>query len=200
MYLFFDVETTGLNPHIDRVAQLAFLLCDNHHAEILRFSKYIKPDGWEIKDEQWYLDNGYTIAEAFKKGGFFTENNMSTQQCKLKGIPIYDALRVFQDALKQCEFKIAHNMAFDNRFILKEQERLNIVQELFRFKKGYCTMLKSTNYCKIPNKWNSGYKWPKLSELHNKLFNKDFDGAHDAFYDVKAMAKCFFELRERKIL
>ena len=34
-------------------------------------------------------------------------------------------------------------------------------------------MQSSTNYCKLPGPY--GYKWPKLSELHIKLFWVDFE-------------------------
>lgn len=54
-------------------------------------------------------------------------------------------------------------------------------------------MQNSTNYCRIPG--NYGYKWPTLSELHKKLFGRDFLNAHDAFADIDATEKCFWEMR-----
>ncbi|MHA7056780.1 hypothetical protein ACWGOQ_0006140 [Aquimarina sp. M1] len=59
--------------------------------------------------------------------------------------------------------------------------------------KKLCTMLTSTNYCKISG--NYGYKWPTLSELHIKLFGEDFEGAHDASADIMATEKCFWEMK-----
>ena len=56
----------------------------------------------------------------------------------------------------------------------------------------------SEKFCKIPGKY--GYKWPTLSELHLKLFDFDFEGAHDALLDVKACAKCLFELERKKVV
>lgn len=58
-----------------------------------------------------------------------------------------------------------------------------------------CTMNESTDLCKIPGPY--GYKWPKLEELHKHLFGKTFDNAHDALADVRATARCLFELRRR---
>jgi len=55
-------------------------------------------------------------------------------------------------------------------------------------------MESSTNYCAIQGPY--GYKWPKLSELHYKLFRTGFDEAHDAAVDIKATAKCFWELKK----
>ena len=40
-----------------------------------------------------------------------------------------------------------------------------------------------------------GYKWPKLSELHIRLFGEDFDEAHDAAMDINATEKCFWKIR-----
>ena len=60
------------------------------------------------------------------------------------------------------------------------------------------TMLASVDFCKIPGKF--GFKWPKLMELHQKLFGCDFDNAHDSSADIAATEKCFWELKKRGIL
>jgi len=44
------------------------------------------------------------------------------------------------------------------------------------------------------------YKWPKLMELHTKLFSVGFEEAHDAIADIRATAKCFFELQRLGII
>ncbi len=54
-------------------------------------------------------------------------------------------------------------------------------------------MERTTNFCAIDGPY--GYKWPKLSELHFKLFNTGFEEAHNAAVDIKATAKCFWELK-----
>jgi hypothetical protein len=54
-------------------------------------------------------------------------------------------------------------------------------------------MERSTGFCGIPG--SSGYKWPELSELHQKLFQTGFDEAHDAAVDIEITAKCFWELK-----
>ncbi len=58
----------------------------------------------------------------------------------------------------------------------------------------YCTMKATANFCRIP-RYNGGYKWPSLEELHRKLFGRPHTASHDARADVVACAKCFFELR-----
>jgi hypothetical protein len=55
-------------------------------------------------------------------------------------------------------------------------------------------MEKTTNFCAIQGPY--GYKWPKLSELYFKLFQSNFEEAHNAAADIKATAKCFWELKK----
>ena len=63
-----------------------------------------------------------------------------------------------------------------------------------------CTGELSTDICKMdfPNKTNSylgnkktkKYKMPKLCELYKYFYNKDFENAHSADWDVKALLEC----------
>jgi DNA polymerase III epsilon subunit-like protein len=61
-----------------------------------------------------------------------------------------------------------------------------------------CTMFSSTAHCAIQG--SRGNKWPKLEELHQKLFGEGFEGAHDALVDVQACARCFFELKRLGVI
>ena len=56
-------------------------------------------------------------------------------------------------------------------------------------------MMSNVEFVGAINKWGKPGKWPKLEELHIKLFGCNFEGAHDALDDVRATAKCFFELK-----
>ena len=197
-FLIFDTETNGFPPKA-RMTQLAFMLVDEYGNELKTYETLIKPDGWVIPGKQYWLDKGYSEEQAIKKGGFFDDNNMSTERCEAKGIPVFEALRQFQDHLKLAHVKVAHNIAFDNKILTKEIDLAGITPELFRFKKGLCTMASTTNLLKLPGKYNS-YKWPKLEELHRYLFNEDFEDAHDALADVRATKRCLIELIKRGIL
>ena len=59
-------------------------------------------------------------------------------------------------------------------------------------------MEQTTNYCAISGTY--GFKWPKLSELHYKLFNSSFSEAHDASIDIDITYKCFNELVKKQII
>ena len=66
---------------------------------------------------------------------------------------------------------------------------------------SFCTMKdkKIVKFCGLKNKANKP-KWPKLIELYEILFKKQFDNAHDAYADISATRDCFFELVKREIV
>ncbi len=185
MYLFFDTETTGLPikwkaPVSDlnnwpRLVQLAWILSDseNHRLETGNF--IVRPDGFSIPDD------------AARVHGITTERAMS------EGVVLKELLEKFNQLIDRTDFIVAHNIAFDEKIIGAEYLRMDITTD-FEKKPKLCTMKASTDYCQIPGPY--GYKWPKLSELHIKLFGKDFEGAHDAFADIDATEVCFWKLRE----
>ena len=55
-------------------------------------------------------------------------------------------------------------------------------------------MLNTKNLLKIPMKYSSNFKSPKLIELYQYLFKEEFDEQHNALADVNACAKCYFKL------
>ncbi|MCK5474948.1 MAG: 3'-5' exonuclease [Candidatus Pacebacteria bacterium] len=189
MYLFFDTETTGLPKKWDapvsdlenwpRLVQIAWLYFDENGNEISNKSEIIKPEGFTIPEEASNV------------------HGISTKSAMEKGIDLKEVLKEFSNIMGKTKFLIAHNMSFDEKIIDAEFIRKGIGKSLFSPEK-ICTKEASTQYCEIPG--NYGYKWPSLSELHIKLFGSDFDDAHDALVDVKACAKCFFELKKRGVI
>ena len=98
--------------------------------------------------------------------------------------------------LSNVDYIVGHNVLFDKHVV---------EAEMYRIKKDYahtwpkelCTMKSTINFCKLPGLFNKGYRFPKLQELHYKLFGTNFSGAHDAFNDIKATVKCFWELKTK---
>lgn len=202
MYLFFDTETTGLPknwkaPVTDtdnwpRVTQLAWQVYDQDGNLLSERCELIKPEGWTIPTVEELAASGS------KNPHFFEENNMSTERCEREGVPLSEILRDFVEQVDGADYLVAHNMAFDEKVIGCEMVRMN-----YSFKKEpkkLCTMNESTNFCKMPPFRFGTYKWPTLLELHKKLFDEEFDGAHDALADVSACARSFFELKKRNII
>ena len=117
---------------------------------------------------------------------------------KLKeGVPLEYAIRQFKANLDVATCVVGHNADFDKKIFGAEMIRLGM-KDIMDSKKSYCTMQSSIDFCKIPGKY--GYKYPKLQELYRKLFETEFDNAHDAMSDIEATEKCFWELRKRKLI
>ncbi len=184
MYLFFDTETTGLPKNwkapisdLDnwpRMIQLAYLLSDSDGNKMAGGDFIIKPVGFTIPDEAARI------------------HGISTDRAEREGKDLKAVLSEFQAAVSQATYLVAHNMSFDEKIVGAEFLR-NKLQDGLQAKRRICTMQSSTNYCALPGPY--GYKWPKLEELHRKLFQKGFDEAHNAAADVSAMTKCFWELK-----
>lgn len=191
MYLFFDTETNGLPRNMagnirdldnwPRVIQLAYILLDENMNEVETFCELIKPDGWIIPNEKFWIENGY-----------------STEQNNEKGVYAAFALQHFANAIDRCHTMVAHNISFDTPVLSAEMIRYEI-RALNKPQNRRCTMKESTQYVGAVNA-RGGIKWPKLTELHEKLFGVGFEGAHDALEDVRATVRCFIELKRLAVI
>jgi len=184
MYLFFDTETTGLPknrkaPVSDlnnwpRLVQIAWLQYDSSEKQISSCNHIIKPQGFTIP---------YDAAKV---------HSISTERAINEGVSLRIVLNEFSKAISQSMFLVAHNMSFDEKIVGAEFLRENIPNSLFQTSR-ICIMVSSTDFCQIPGSY--GYKYPTLSELHFELFNTSFKETHNAAVEVRACAKCFFELK-----
>lgn len=184
MYLFFDTETTGLPKNWKapvtnlnnwpRMIQVAWILSDKNGNRITSDDFIIKPENFIIPKAASNI------------------HGISTEKAIAEGEPLEKILIQFNKLVAQVDYIVAHNISFDEKIMGAELLRKK-VKSNFPSKKKLCTMLSSTNYCKMSG--NYGYKWPTLSELHIKLFQEDFEGAHDASADIDATERCFWEMR-----
>lgn len=189
MYLFFDTETTGLPkrwnaPVTDlnnwpRMVQLACLLY-TADGELLSEGNYIvKPEGFRIPEESSRI------------------HGITTERALQEGKPLKEVLLSFQEMMKQASCLVAHNTSFDEKIVGAELLRCGMPNSLVGMR-SICTMHSTTNYCAIKGPY--GYKWPRLSELHQKLFGCDFEEAHNAAVDIEVTARCFWELRKQGLI
>lgn len=193
MYLVFDTETTGLPKNFraplsdfsnwPRMVQIAWAIFDADGNNWLKKSYVIYPDGYIIPDE---------VAKIHR---------VTQERAMKEGLPIKKVLAEFIQDVSRVEFLVGHNIEFDNNIVGSEILRQGMESELpvFIESANICTMKSSTDFCQIPN-GRGGYKWPNLSELHQRLFQVDFSEAHDALVDVLACAKCFFELKRKSVV
>lgn len=188
-YLFFDTETTGLPKNYNaptsdlnnwpRLVQISWLEYDINQKIINERNFIIKPNGFVIPNDSIRI-HGITNEKALKEG-----------------VELSVALRKFSDYARHAKTIIGHNLEYDENIVGAEFIRSGIKNTL-NGKTKICTMKSSTNYCAIRNSY--GFKYPTLDELHKKLFNTNFEGAHNSLNDVRATAKCFWELKKKGII
>lgn len=192
-YIFFDTECNGLPKYYNidvcitsnwpRLIQLAWIVTDEIGNIVKRQNYIIKPDGFVINDKIAVL------------------TSINTTRAQREGVELINALSEFMADIEEAQLVIGHNIDFDMHIVGCELFRENMNYNKLMTKPSICTMQKSTNFCAIPSNGNhAGYKWPKLEELHQKLFGTTFSGAHDAMSDVEATRKCYFELKKKGIL
>lgn len=192
--LFFDTETNGLpgdyNAPISdagnwpKMLQLAWLLTD-HTAQ----KRIASASALIVQDDDFVLDAGAAEVHGI------------TPELLGQGLAFEDVIDGFDQALSQAFVIAGHNIEFDVSIVGSElmRHRLESLAQRLLSKPRICTMKQATNFCKIGG-GRFGYKWPRLGQLHQKLFNEDFDGAHDVMNDVNATARCAAELIRLDVL
>ena len=185
MFLIFDTETTGLpknykapltdSDNWPRLVQLAWQMHDKTGALIEVKNFIVRPDGFEIP------------FNAEKVHG------ISTQKALNEGLDLKYVLDEFTKSLLQASHVAGHNVEFDLSIVGAEYYRI-YDENILEGKPYICTKETSTEFCALPGGKGGKYKWPNLSELHQKLFHSSFEEAHNAAADVVATARCFLEL------
>lgn len=190
-YFFYDVETTGLPkkgatcpkksedwPHI---VQLAWTNYTSAATKVSGSNVIVKPDGYEISEE---------VAKIHR---------ITQERAIAEGRPVAEALRGAVADILAADVLICHNTAFDINVLGAELYRNGFkdAYEVLKKKRTICTMKETIDFCAIEPKRYGSYKFPRLEELHMKLFGEGMVDAHDAQVDTEYLAKCFFELVKR---
>ena len=161
-----------------RVIQLAWAIytADGHLMQ--QRSIYIRPEGFVLD----------ASASAIHK--------ISMEQLLEEGAPIKAVLKEFQKDLAGAGIVVGHNARFDVYALASEAWRAGM-NELAAAIEGapvHCTMRLAKDFCGARNEY--GIKFPRLAELHKKLFGHEPPVQHDALADVEATAACYFALRQ----
>jgi DNA polymerase III epsilon subunit-like protein len=160
---------------------------------IISYDSYVKiPENIEIPDRVVEL------------------TGISKDICNESGKTIIEVLDKFYEAYMSAEVIIAHNIEFDEKMIQVELQRnhkdiiemapycFTIFSKIYEKLKGverYCTMKNGIEICAIEVDKKIVKKWPKLSELHQKLFDEVPDGLHNSMVDVNACLRCYLKMR-----
>ena len=205
--LVFDTETTGLPkskiispdtlnqwPHI---VQFSFVIYDTELNDIVvAIDNIVK-----------LTDTGIVISEDSIKLHGITHEISQT-----KGVKLSKLLHMFCNYLKNVDVLVGHNVSFDINLVKIEILRLiysshisddkiikykNNLHVLTNFTNVYCTMQNAIELCgiKLTDKFGKEYnKFPKLMELHQKLFNSVPNNLHNSFNDILITLRCYVKM------
>lgn len=188
LIMFFDTETTGLSdfkapynaPQQPNLVQLGYKVCD--------------PKTRETIFEKGLLVNTTIHATYSMSPDAERVHGISTEAVQKWGYTPSAAMAEFLFWLNLSKLLVAHNKQYDIMIMQCFAFRFGFSPALFEDISTYCTMLTSTNICKIPSANGRGYKWPKLNEAFPHFMDgQQFSGAHNALVDVNACSDIFWK-------
>jgi DNA polymerase III epsilon subunit-like protein len=160
-FMVLDTETSDLNGD---VIQLAYIIVDENFKIIKTVNKFIKD---RIPSKETILIHGITVEKLRKEGTDFN-----------------DVFKEFIIDLKNIDYIVGHNIAFDLRIIINNLRKFEI--KIISNEKINYNIFKNFE---IKDTYTLSNK--KLEILYNELFNKPIIGAHDALNDVLATFECY---------
>jgi DNA polymerase III epsilon subunit-like protein len=189
--LIFDTETTGLPqrgakiPHTQLfpyIVQFSWLVYDDTTMRITNINNHIVklPEGMDIPQESTQI------------------HGITNEVMRESGEDIKIILKNFQQAVRESQILIAHNIKFDDNMVQCECIRNNMPNIMTEnpAKIHYCTMKYGKNITKIEteSKFQPGttyLKAPKLFELHKHYFNTVPQNLHNSLVDIFVCFRCF---------
>lgn len=184
----FDTETTwfinkkeaALNAQ-PRIVQFAWIL-------------------WELKDGKFKEEKRINLLVNPKMSIPYASSQVHhIYDIDVKNAPFIED--IIEDIIENINFPdiiIWHNIEYDEDVLKIELKRLEMEYK-YKPKQVICTMKTTVDFCSIQWNWER-FKYPKLWELHKKLFWEYFIWAHDAITDVEATLRCFLELNKLWII
>lgn len=184
-FLVVDIETDGLienyhsnNPVFPAIVQISWLIMDQSGIVYKKVSDLVKSK---------YNPNSVA----------FKINNINQNKINLLGKEPKIILKEFVNDAKYCDYIVAHNAEFDYKIIRNEVIKNNLDENLIN-KTLICTMKEGGVL--FNSEFYAEPKYPKLSELFEKLFNYKVIQIHNAQSDVLLTSKCLKELINRNLI
>lgn len=210
--LVFDTETTGLLPmpsyinpyslHIwPTIVQLSYMVYDTDTHNINPICDHIikVPDGIIIPEDAIKI------------------HKISNRISRDRGVSIIETIKDFMRCVRSVDKLCGHNVINYDIYMIKiELHRIihhNLVPHdqlaefkqdlhyLNTFKNIYCTLQETIYFCNITKINKNGTpnpipKYPKLNELHAKLFKNEPTNLHNSLNDVFVTLRCFVKLTQ----
>lgn len=185
--LFFDTETTGLanhkkpdtDPCQPNAVQIGAMTSIGRRP-VTSMSFVVQTGGLDIHPK---AEETHGISKSFADAHGFSQPVM---------------VSIFNNMAKWADIIVCHNNSFDVRVIHAAYHRCERDFSPVAQADKVCTMKSLTNVLKIPGPY--GFKWPTLQEAYKALVDeKGFEGAHDAFADIKATSEVFWAALDKGI-
>jgi len=177
-FMCLDIETNGIGrfrPPTQRAVQISWICSDG--------------------TERDFFVSGIT---EISKSPTYPCTHITPEVLQSKGIPFTRIWDVLKEDLKDTDLIVTHNVKFDIGILYNELKLHKLYSEMpvLRMMKKKCTMECSEKFCALPKTGKGakfpGFKWPKLEELHVKLFNTKPEGTlHDSLVDCRVLKKCY---------
>ena len=197
LVLVFDTETTGLptnnyeckkedwHTHWGHIVQWSWILYDTEKHKVMEIEDHII----KIADDVELSDESINI------------HGITREKINKNGIPIKEAMLLFVYSLYECDMVLGHNVSFDVNMARAEMIR-NEGFDYFTMAtvKHKCTMKSTIYLCKILTTSKTGrkyYKFPKLVELHEKVFETTPRNLHDSMTDVLVCLRCYMMIENK---
>jgi len=129
-------------------------------------------------------------------------HGITNEKMNKEGVDIGAILAEFMNDYNHSDIIIAHNLNFDKTMVEVELYRNRMFPDINKLKYNSiincCTMKTGKDICKIIKISKFGkeyYKFPKLSELYEHLFNKTPTNLHNSLVDILVCLRCFYKMR-----
>ena len=202
--LVFDTEATGL-PKTKIINPDALHLWPH----IVQFSYLIYDT--EVNDVIVVGDNIVKVGAGINIPAESTAiHGITNQMSQTEGVSLSQALQGFFRDLQTADRLVGHNISFDVNLVIVELLRMiynpasnsgadvsankNNLHQIANFKNTYCTLQESIDLCAIKavTKLGKEYnKFPKLIELHQKLFRTIPNNLHNSLTDILVTLRCY---------
>lgn len=192
--LVFDTETTGLPTnkyectrahwykHWGHIVQISWIIYDVENNKVV-----------DVRDHIIKLGDDIELPQSSINIHGITRDKMNEN-----GVKFRDVLNDFIDGLNVCDMIIGHNIVFDVNMVRAEMLRMGAVDYFQLINKPIiCTMKSNVDFCKIVATSYTGrkyFKYPKLMELHKKIYDYVPENLHNSLIDVVVCLRCFLKL------
>lgn len=205
--IVFDTETTGLpqtkllTPEVlhmwPHIIQISFIMYDIDENNIINISDYII-----------HLPKDIVMSNEI-----MNIHGITNEMCYSSDEKIQEVLVKFMWYFINADLVIGHNIDFDLKMLKVELMRIikndisgsvskdyyiDFLEYVKKATNYYCTMQESIDICaiQVTNKKGIPFnKFPKLIELHEKLFNAPPKNLHNSLNDVLVCFRCFYKLK-----